>query len=506
MVLAKAEDGVTEKSTTLKITVPVTPLVILTPENDQLVEESDFIVSGTTEPNANIAVKAGDKHSCTTVANDKGEWACKLESLILDTTYPVEVTSSDDAGYKVVATSRFKTPPLLLQVTSPQNNTTVGDDSPLVSGKSLPNTNITVTAGDKNCTVVTDSEGKWECRLNDLPIGQPLDVVVEAKANDGVTTKSTTLKITVPAVPLIISSPQKGQLVEESDLTVSGTTEPNAKLSVKAGDALNCVTTANNKGEWSCQLNGLVLDTNYPLEVTSSLDTGYKAVATSSFKTPPLVLEVISPQNNTTVGDGSPLVSGKSLPNTNITVVAGNERCTALVDAEGLWSCNLNNLPADQSIEIVVTALAEDGVSNKSIDLNVNVPAVPLTIVSPKPDEIFLSGIVPISGKTDPGAAVTVSTGTSGETCTAIADSDGKWTCDLPIASGTFGKKSLNIASRVNGEDKKIGTVSIQLQKDNGSKGSGDGVTTVLKGSGSTSPLGLFFISLALFLMRRLSK
>jgi hypothetical protein len=52
--------------------------------------------------------------------------------------------------------------------------------------------------------------------------------------------------------------------------TVSGTSEPDATVTVSAGGTTVCTATASDSGAWSCALSAPLADGSYPLTATAA--------------------------------------------------------------------------------------------------------------------------------------------------------------------------------------------------------------------------------------------
>ena len=436
-------------------------LVISAPMLNQVIKDKKVTISGTTEPESSVNVKIDANNHCTATASAEGNWSCQVDKLILNKDYPLNVTSTDAAGNEREASSGFKTPPLTLVITAPEDNSMVTGSAPLIVGTSLPRTKITVTAGDKSCTVTATATGNWSCRIVGLPIGGPQSLNIKAEGTDGVTNKTEQIKITVPDKPLVVTSPKNQELIEGAIINVVGISDPKAKVNVSTGVAgESCSATVDNKGDWSCNVQIKQVDETKTLTITSEL-TGIGKKTETVITKHPSILDVTSPQDKTTVAGTSPLITGKSVPNAAITATVGNKSCTARTSATGSWSCTIKDLPVGGPQKLVVEAKMTTGLK-KVAELTISVPEKRLVVTSPQQDELILSEAITTTGTTDPHALVTVSSGETGESCSIKADISGNWSCDFAIKKADE-TKALIITSELTGIDKKTAAVNVKL-------------------------------------------
>ncbi|MCK5810086.1 MAG: hypothetical protein KAH00_03310 [Cocleimonas sp.] len=435
----------------------IATVVISTPTLDQMIADKEVTISGTADPESAMSVQIDADNHCTAVASTEGNWSCKVDKLVLDKTYPLEVTSTDNAGNESKASSGFKTPPLTFIILTPEDKSTVAGNNPTITGTSLPKTIITVTAGDKNCIATTNAAGEWSCTIEGLPIGGPQSLNIKADGVDGVTNKTKQVEITVPDKPLVVTSPAQNELIKTDAIIITGTTDPHASVTVSSGEAgETCQINADVKGDWSCRITIKKADEAKTLTVTSELTGITKKTATVVTKHPS-ILDVISPKDKTTVAGTSPLITGKSVPDAVITATVGDKSCTGIASTTGDWHCTIQDLPVGGPQKLVINVVTQGGLK-KSIELEISVPEKPLVVTSPQPNEFIKTDAITITGTTDPHALVTVSSGETGETCQVDADVKGDWSCHFDIEKADE-TKTLTVTSELTGVDKKIATV-----------------------------------------------
>ncbi|WP_343704762.1 Ig-like domain-containing protein [Chitinophaga sp.] len=195
---------------------------------------------------------------------------------------------------------------------------------------------------------------------------------------------------------------------------------------------------------------------NYAITPTSSLPVGTHTLtvkasdgagATSSASHPLLLTIAAKPPKpaapvlvagSSPLNEGKPVIKGTAQPNSTVTIYdSGVPVGTATADADGNWTfVPDNNLP-DGPHEL--TATAKDTEGNES-DASDALLFTTDTELPAKPAMALTSGSSPLnnnqpslSGTAEPNSTVTIYTD-GGETGTATADADGKWSFALPAA------------------------------------------------------------------------
>jgi len=143
----------------------------------------------------------------------------------------------------------------------------------------------------------------------------------------------------------------------------------------------------------------------------------------------PLIID--NPANNAVISGIKPVVEGTSKPGTQIKVVASNgSSCTAVTDDSNHWSCQLPELAFDQDYTITVTTEDESG--NKTTrQVDISTDKLPLAITAPQDNSTTEDTTPEFIGTTTANTEVTV-TAEGGQSCTTKADSEGRWSCELP--------------------------------------------------------------------------
>ncbi len=266
-------------SSSHQLTIPEIPLIIDKPVNDAVISGIKPLVSGTSTPGTNVKVIASNGSSCSAVTDEGNHWSCQLTSLAFDQSYTLTVTTMDSIGNSTAKVVNISTDKLPLSVIAPQDNSTTEDTTPTFIGTTTAGTTVTVSMPTgQECSTVADSEDHWSCELPALPVGGPYTATIKAvDSNQNQTTL--TENITIPAIPLIISSPVENEVIVSDSVTVTGSSDPDTAITVLGPDGESCNTTSDASGAWSCALENLQSGKGKHITVISGEDTNSRKVA-----------------------------------------------------------------------------------------------------------------------------------------------------------------------------------------------------------------------------------
>ncbi len=112
---------------------------------------------------------------------------------------------------------------------------------------------------------------------------------------------------------------------------------------------------------------------------------------------------------------------------------SGQPLCIAPADASTRWSCVIEALPSGPAVPLRLVALSNGRTSEQRLSVAwLNAPTL---VASDKPTTAGQVG-----GRGYPGATVTVTVSSTGNSCSVVVDTSGSWTCvlDEPLPSGTY--------------------------------------------------------------------
>ena len=411
---------------------------------------------------------------CSAVVSATGSWACT-------TTAGAALSGSPATAYTVVAdqtspsgvTSPLSSPQSFTVLTAAPVKPSI-DPLPASSANATPTlsgaagTGETVVVRDESgrviCSATADAvTGHWTCAAAPLHEGSStLTATATGKSglasppSDPVTTSVDTL---APLPPALAQTPSP----TANTLPVfTGTAEPLSQVTIFADGGATPVATcaAGATGQFSCAattaLTGapgshtcraVATDAAGNASGTSNADA---FVVDTSTPTAPVLDPQPTPAGGQpgTTGNLQPVFTGTGTAGDTVTVSASSPSaqtlCTALVRADGSWSCQsslvLTGQPATAyTLSAVQTTPA--GVTSpvgvpQTLTVDTSVPLAPTLAGPTTPSN---TATVPLSGTGTPGTRVEVRDATGAVVCAvAVVPAGGDWTCQAgPLADGT---------------------------------------------------------------------
>ncbi|MFV0544251.1 MAG: Ig-like domain-containing protein, partial [Marinicella pacifica] len=271
--------------------------------------------------------------------------------------------------------------------------------------------------------------------LNDINTGGYINNTVDLAATDGSggshqDSDNTQTELTL-ATPTI-NSPLNGALLNDNTPTVSGTGPVGAQIDVVTDQGGGCQAIVDGSGNWSCDISPAQNDGSLIISAFASdggsNQSGTDSVTVDLDATAPGAPGVNAPTN------GQP-ITGTGEPGATVTVVTDNgDSCTAVVDGNGDWYCDLGPGVVDGDN---ITVTQEDEAGNVSpptvINGGIDTQAPTIIITAPVTGDLTNDNTPTVSGTSEAGADISVTIG-GVEVCTAVADNNGDWSCDVSPA------------------------------------------------------------------------
>ncbi|MGB7251501.1 MAG: Ig-like domain-containing protein, partial [Phormidesmis sp.] len=478
-------------------TAPTEPTIATPIEGDGIVsaaEQATVLVEGTAEPDSVIDVALSD--GTTTVmaqvtADNTGAWSLTGSeaniTALNDGPITVDVTSTDAVGNESPVVSTTLTKDATAPVEPTFDGPIEGDDlvnaseqaDVLIEGTAEPDSvvDVTFTDGDGNTVtaqVPTDNAGDWSLAGSEVDISPlsdgPIDVAAtatDAAGNESPAGSTTFTKdTTTPAVPTfegLVEGDDVINGVEQADVLLEGTAEPDSVVDVTftdgAGNTVTAQVPTDNAGDWTLLGNEADLsaldDGPITVEATATDPVGnVSPVATTTVTkdaTVPTAPIVVTPIEGDDVIGGAEqadvLIEGTAEPDSVVDVTftdaAGNtvtEQVTA--DNAGNWSLigsEADISPLNDGV-VTIEATATDAAGNVSPAGSTTVlkdaatPGVP-TIVTPIEGDDAINTAeqadVLVEGTAEVNSTMDVTfTDEAGTTVTAqtVTDGAGDWT------------------------------------------------------------------------------
>ncbi|MFC3194094.1 Ig-like domain-containing protein, partial [Marinicella sediminis] len=437
-IFAEQDDpaGNTSPQTTelggIDTTPPAAP-VVTSPVDGALTNNNTPLVVGTAEPGSQVTVTGPLGETCSVVADVNGDWSCTIAPALADGANLLSVVATDEAGNSSPATELTLNvdtiAPLAPVIIAPTNGAPVTG-----TGEPGATVNVTTPSG-ATCSALVQPDGSWSCNLDQPPVDGE-DISADQTDPAGNTSPDTTatdgIDTTPPAAP-VVTSPADGALTNNNTPLVVGTAEPGSQVTVTGPLGETCSVVADVNGDWSCTIAPALADGANLLSVVATDEAGNSSPATELTLNvdtiAPLAPVIIAPTNGAPVtGTGEP---GATV---NVTTPSG-ATCSALVQPDGSWSCNLDQPPVNGED---ISADQTDPAGNTSPDttatggIDTLAPADP--VITAPADGITINDNTPtVTGTGEPGSTVTV-TGPLGETCSVVVDVNGDWSCTISPA------------------------------------------------------------------------
>jgi len=270
--------------------------------------------------------------------------------------------------------------------------------------------------------------------------------------------QSLTVRIDTQAPVLTLSAPPYVNAATVAGVTITGTSEANAKITLTAADAGSAHTTpaatptADSSGNWSATLNlgslneGTVTYTATATDAAGNTSAAKTATSTKDTVVPGPATAVKVPTYVNTGNVGAVPVSGSAEANATVTVSATSPGTATPVtvaptaNASGGWSASMN-LGTVKDGPVTYTVTVTDAAGNTSTAVTASdtkdTVAPALTITAP----LYASGSSKVNGTVESGTVVTVT----------VRDSAFKSVTAQVTPTGTSWSTTVDISSLADG-------------------------------------------------------
>jgi hypothetical protein len=291
-----------------------------------------------------------------------------------------------------------------------------------VSGTGDPGSHIVVREGDTVvCEADVRTDSTWSCfATTPLPDG---DHTITATQTDpaGLTSDPDEVPLEVDTTPPAVA------LDPTDGTTITGTADPGSFVDITDADG-NPISgcqdlVADASGHFSCTPQP-ALPPGTDLRANASDPAGNRGTATG--RTAPMAALTVDPITDVESGT-LPTITGTGEPGYTVTVVTGTTLlCTAVVAADGTWSCTSTLRVGGGSHTVTAVQTSPGGVSSQPTERDFSVPVAEISI---SPVDTAAGARPTISGRGEPGYHVVVSDSAGGTVCEADVKADGSWSC-----------------------------------------------------------------------------
>ena len=342
-------------------------------------------LSGTGEIGATITVYDGGESIGTTTVNSSGNWSFTPQNALSDGIHTFTVRATDAAGNQGVASAPYPitvdtglpSAPIIVSVTDDVGVTSTlisgqatNDNTPTLAGTTEANSVVTIRDnGTVIGTTTSDGSGIWSFTPSPA-LGEGnhalTATVTDAAGNVSPATAPFSLLVDTlpPVVPTIVSVIDdqpgstlltNGQLTNDAQPTLNGTTEPNAIVTIRSNGTIIGTANADGSGSWSFTPTSALAQGENIFTVTATDAAGNTSGASASFSVlvdsiAPSAPVILTVQDNTapTTGpisngqisnESRPALNGTGEIGATITVLSdGQPIGTTIVGAGGTWS------------------------------------------------------------------------------------------------------------------------------------------------------------------------
>ena len=436
---------------TIDTTPPTTP-VIVSPKHGAFVNTLTPTITGTGETGTTLTLTDQlDTTLCTVTITD-GAWSCPAPELE-EGTHVFTPTAKDPAGNqstgKKTKITIDVTAPDAPTITTPNDQTLTANPRPKLSGTAETGTTVTIT--DQNsltlCTT-TAANGKWACTPDTALTDTTHTLTPTAKDQAGNTTTGTPIQITTdttpPTTPVIVT-PTDGTTTNTTRPTITGTGETGTTITITGQKDHPLCTTPVTNGTWECTPDAPLTDGDHPLTPTSTDEAGNTTTGTSVTLTihtvAPTAPTIDSPEDGTHTATTTPTLTGTAPNGTQVTITHNDTTICTTPANNTKWECAPTTPLPDGEYTLSPTAKDQAGntTTGTSVTLTIDTtaPTAP-TIESPR-EGAFLNTPTPtITGTTEPGTHITVTSTNNTTLCTTTATHT-TWECTptTPLTDGT---------------------------------------------------------------------
>mgnify|MGYP002651338978 FL=1 len=403
---------------TVDATAPAAPVITGyaddTGSSDFRTSDNTLVFSGTAEAGATVNVYLGATIVATGVADGAGNWTTAASGVIADGYHTFFARATDAAGNQGMPSGGFvvqvdTVPPPAPAITGYTNDNGL-DSNDGISTQTWTTLSGTAVAGTRSVIIYQDgvevatalvNAGLWQVTVTGIPEGAHVFTAtgLDFTGNESVPSAGInfTVDLTAPAVPVITAITDDTGVAgdfrtSDTEITLSGTAEANAQVTVRDGVTVLGTVQADGAGNWSF-VTGVLTEGVHSITVRATDAAGRTSPYSSAQN---VVIDTTAPaapvitgfsDDSGVLGDGitnddTPTLSGTGPANTSIEIFQdGVSVGTTTSDGTGNWSFTSAALgEATYSF----TARATDSVGNVSgpsaaLDITIDLGPPPAT-------------------------------------------------------------------------------------------------------------------------------
>ncbi|KSB79703.1 hypothetical protein LFZ51_00300 [Salmonella enterica subsp. arizonae serovar 63:g,z51:- str. So 20/20] len=426
-------------------TVTPAPTIQLTDSSIDDMHEATSLrpeFKGIAEAFSTIMIQWDGKVIGSANANSNGEWSWTPPSILTPGSYVVSIVAKDKAGnessqvdFPVVIPVIDVTPPTI-KLSDDSDSGALGDfitndKTPTLIGSTLPNTIVSIYIdGKKVGEATSDTAGRYTFQMQEQPDGAYVVEVgiLNPRVNEEIRSAAVSLVIDTQVSDLEwhISGIHEGKYINTVTPEISGTSEPNSKITIFVNGVEKAAAYTTAGGHWGVILPTLGSDGNYVLtfkveDIAGNVKEFGPQEITLDTVIEPLTVTLREVDDSGKVGDW---ITNKSHINIDGTAEAGSTLtiknqggvvvATFEVGSDGHWSAELD-LSKGNNIFVVESVDKAGNSQQKEIlveyDTQIEISAISLSRDSNSGDkyDLITNDKSPeLVAMTEPGATVQV--------------------------------------------------------------------------------------------------
>jgi hypothetical protein len=332
----------------------------------------------------------------TAVAGDTVTWTSGFGELPDVSSPYTATTTGEDPGGSGSESYSFtfhvdNTAPEAPSITSPEQNATLYSSAVQILGTAEADVTITVREGETEVGSTTaNALGNWSLDAEFANGSHTITATATdgAQESDPSVARTFTVDIEAPAAPTIVK-PVEGATATNEKVTISGTSEPNAAISVREGGVEIATATGGASGAWST--TAVFADGAHSITATATDGAGQtsdesaaRTFTVAHDATPPAAPVILSPEEGSSQG-AQVAIAGTAEPSSVISLREnGSTLVTTTSNSAGQWSISRSFSSGDH----VITAVAND------VNGNLSEPSAPRTfnVDATKPSVTYSTG------------------------------------------------------------------------------------------------------------------
>ncbi|WP_391496400.1 Ig-like domain-containing protein [Gardnerella swidsinskii] len=418
---------------TTTLTITVKPAV-----SDQKAEnktgKDKTTVSGKTTPGATVTISKNGKEVGKVTAGDDGSFTVDIDKQDPNTKLTLTPSKNGVTGDPVETTVTGENPAAEKPAVSGQKaENKTGKDKTTVSGKTTPGATVTISKNGKEVGKVTaGDDGSFTV---DIDKQDPNTKLTLTPSKNGVTGDpvETTVTGENPAAEKPAVSGQKAENKTGKDkTTVSGKTTPGATVTISKNGKEVGKVTAGDDGSFTVDIDKQDPNTKLTLTPSKNGVTGDPVETTVTGENPAAEKPAVSGQKaENKTGKDKTTVSGKTTPGATVTISKnGKEVGKVTAGDDGSFTVDIDK--QDPNTKLTLTP-SKNGVTGDPVETTVtgeNPAAEKPAVSGQKAENKTGKDKTTVSGKTTPGATVTISKNGK-EVGKVTAGDDGSFTVDI---------------------------------------------------------------------------